>query len=113
MEAIWIHRILMTAVMAVVVLLLRAFPFLFFRNTDKPVPPLLTYLGTVMTAAAIAMLVAYSFIGLCDFSDPHYIKLAYGAVASVVTVVLHLLMKNSLVSIIGGTAVYMAFINLM
>lgn len=112
MNDLWLHRALMTAVMAVVVLLLRAFPFMVFRNTDKPVPPLLTYLGMVMTAAAIAMLVAYSFIGLCDFNNPQYLKLLYGLAAASVTVALHLLLRNPLVSICGGTAVYMLFINL-
>lgn len=112
MDELLTHRILMTAVMAAVVLLLRAFPFLVFRNSDKPVPPLLTYLGTAMTAAAIAMLVAYSFIGLCDFNDPHYLRLAYGVGGAAVTVALHLLLRNPLISICGGTAVYMLFINL-
>ena len=49
---------LLIAVMAIVTILLRFLPFLVFR---KQVPPYISYLGKVLPAAIIGMLVIYCF----------------------------------------------------
>ena len=49
----------MIFIMSVVVITLRALPFLVFRGGQQKLPPLLDYLGKVLTAAAIAMLCVY------------------------------------------------------
>ena len=41
----------MLAVMSAVVILLRALPFLVFRGERRHLPPMLDYLGKVLTAA--------------------------------------------------------------
>ena len=105
------HQILMLAVMSAVVITLRAFPFLIFRGGQQKLPPLLDYLGKVLTAAAIAMLCVYSLASLCDFSDPDYARLLYALPATVVTIFLQLAVRNPMVSICGGTACYMLLLH--
>ena len=101
----------MLAVMSAVVILLRALPFLVFRGERRKLPPLLDYLGKVLTAAAIAMLCVYSYAGLADFSHPEYRRLLLALPATAVTIALHLLARNPMLSICGGTACYMLLLH--
>ncbi|MBQ4479865.1 MAG: AzlD domain-containing protein [Victivallales bacterium] len=105
------HQILMLAVMSAVVIALRALPFLVFRGGRQKLPPMLDYLGKVLTAAAIAMLCVYSFAGLCDFNNPEYSRMLYALPATIVTVFLQLTARNPMVSICGGTACYMLLLH--
>ncbi len=94
------------AVMAVVTFLTRALPFLLFDRGERP-PKLVLYLGRVLPAAIIAMLIVYclrgvSFAGLESWLPP---------LLSVALVVgLHLWRHNNLLSIFGGTVFYMALV---
>ena len=94
------------AVMAVVTFLTRALPFLLFDRGGRP-PKLVLYLGRVLPAAIIAMLIVYclrgvSFAGLESWLPP---------LLSVALVVgLHLWRHNNLLSIFGGTVFYMALV---
>ena len=54
------YLLLLTAVTAVVTFLLRALPFLFFGTGKRP-PSLILSIGSVLSPAAIAMLVVYCF----------------------------------------------------
>ena len=101
------HQWLMILVMAVVVIFLRAFPFLLLSGTKRP-PEILFYLGKVLTAAAIAMLVIYCYAS--SYRDISFAAGGYGVpelAASVAVVLLQLWKRNPLVSIIVGTAIYM------
>lgn len=100
------HQWLMIFVMAAVVIFLRAFPFLLLSGTRRP-PALLFYLGKVLTASAIAMLVVYSLFGVLDYKTARWSNLPEGLLAGVVTALLQYFFKNPLISIISGTAVYM------
>lgn len=102
-----LHQFLMIVVMCLVIFLLRAFPFIVFRDVTKKVPPLLLYLGHVLTAAAISMLVVYGLASLCSFQNPDFSRLLWAIPSTAATVALQYFTKNSLVSIIGGTGVYM------
>lgn len=94
------------AVMAVVTFLTRALPFLLFDRGERP-PKLVLYLGRVLPAAIIAMLIIYclrgvSFAGLESWLPP---------LLSVALVVgLHLWRHNNLLSIFGGTIFYMVLV---
>ena len=103
----------MIFIMSVVVITLRALPFLIFRGGQQKLPPLLDYLGKVLTAAAIAMLCVYSLASLCDFSDPNYSRLLYALPATVVTILLRLSARNPMLSICGGTACYMLLLRFL
>lgn len=104
-----LHQYLLTAVMAVVVIALRCVPFVLFAGKTK-VPGWLLYLGKVLTAGAIAMLVVYSMYGNLDYPGSQCSRLPSALAASAVTVVLHWFLKNPLISIICGTAAYMILI---
>ena len=100
------HQYMLMAVMAAVVILLRSIPFLLFSGKRK-VPASLLYLGKVLTAAAIAMLVVYSLYGNLNYPACGAKNLLPALAASALTVILHWFLKNPLISIIAGTACYM------
>ncbi len=104
-----LHQYLLIAVMAVVVIILRSVPFMLFAGKTK-VPGWLLYLGRVLTAGAIAMLVVYSMYGNLDYANSQCTRLPSALAASAVTAVLHWFLKNPLISIISGTAAYMLLI---
>jgi branched-subunit amino acid transport protein AzlD len=105
--------------MGVVILFCRAVPFLFFPGGDKSSPRVKAFLGFVeRTVPRVVMtILAFTAIGsgflgetstspegeVSGFLNDGILVLA----ASVFTALLHLWKRNSLVSIFGGTAVYM------
>lgn len=96
-----------TAVTASVTILLRAFPFLLF-SSGKKCPAVITYIGKVLSPAAIAMLVVYCFASVYrtqSFADGGFGLPELSGTATVV--LLHWWKGNPLLSIICGTAVYM------
>ena len=97
----------LVAVMAFVTVLLRALPFLVFR---KKVPAYITYLGRVLPPAIIGMLVVYCLKDT-SFTAPPYGVPELLAVAAVVC--LQAKWRNSLISILAGTVIYMALIRLI
>lgn len=104
-----IHQYYLIGIMALVVILLRSIPFMLFAGKRK-VPAVLLYLGKVLTAAAIAMLVVYSMYGNLNYPATGVKNLLPALAASAVTVILHCRFKNPLISIIAGTACYMLLI---
>ena len=103
------HQYCMLAIMAVVVIFLRAIPFMLFSGKRR-VPEVLLYLGNVLTAAAIAMLVVYSMYGNLEYTTLKTARILPALAAGGMTVVLHWFIKNPLVSIISGTALFMLLI---
>ncbi len=97
----------LVAVMAVVTMLLRFLPFLVFR---KEPPAYITYLGKVLPPAIIGMLVIYCLKDVSltahPFGLPELIAVA-GAAA------VQAWKRNSLVSILTGTVLYMVLIRLV
>lgn len=94
------------AVMAAVTFLTRALPFLLFDRGEEP-PKLILYLGRVLPPAIIAMLVVYCLRGISFASPAAWIpQLAAGAAV----VLLHLWKHNNLLSIFGGTILYMVLV---
>ena len=97
----------LVAVMAAVTMLLRFLPFLIFR---KQTPAYIAYLGKVLPAAIIGMLVIYCLKAVSFRSSPFGIPELLAA-ASVVGI--QALKRNSLISILSGTAVYMILIRII
>ena len=94
----------LVAAMSAVTILLRFLPFLVFR---KRTPPYIAYLGRVLPAAIIGMLVVYCLKDVRIAAAPHGIpELA----AAACVVLLQVWKRNSLVSILCGTALYMVLI---
>ena len=98
---------LLIAVMAVVTILLRFLPFLVFR---KQPPEYISYLGKVLPPAIIGMLVIYCFKDTILTAQPFGIPEVIAA-ASVVG--LQVWKRNSLISILTGTVVYMFLVQLV
>ena len=101
------HDLLLIAVIAFVTLLTRYLPFLVFKNKSYPV---IEYLGDVLPYAIMAMLVVYCLRSVELFSGNHGICEMIG-VGSVI--LLHLIKRNTLLSIIGGTVIYMLCVQII
>lgn len=96
----------LVAVMAVVTFLTRALPFLLFGRGGQP-PRVVLYLGRFLPPAVIAMLIVYCYRGT-TFADPA--GWAPGLIAGLAVVGLHLWKKNNMLSIVGGTILYMILV---
>lgn len=101
-----LYIIAVIAVTAGVTVLLRAFPFLLF-SSGKKCPPVINYIGKVLSPAAIAMLVVYC---LCSVYKDKSFSGIWGipeAAGCITVIILHKWKGNPLLSIFAGTAVYM------
>ena len=90
--------------------LLRALPFLLFGGRKEP-PAVVKYVGRVLAPAAIAMLVIYCYAGEMAKDAATACAVAAPFLAGVVTVALQLWRRNPLLSILVGTAIYMALVH--
>jgi len=98
------HAAALVAAMAAATWLLRFLPFIVFR---RRVPAYVLYLGRVLPAAIIGMLVVYCLKDVNPAAAPHGLP---ELIAAATVVGLHCWKRNSLVSILGGTAVYMVLV---
>ena len=104
-----LHAVLTVAVISAVTILLRFVPFIIFRSGRKT-PAYITYLGNVLPFAIMGMLVVFCLKNISFIQSPHGIP---EIIAGTVVVLLHVWKRNSLVSIIGGTACYMLLVQLV
>ena len=96
-------------VTALVTAATRFLPFLIF-GTKRETPPFITYLGKVLPYAVMAMLVVFCLKNVSFLSASHGIP---EAIACALVVLLHVWKKNTLLSIVGGTACYMLLVQLV
>ena len=101
-----IHSILIVAVVAVVTIALRFLPFFIFGG-KRETPKIILYLGKVLPYSIMGMLVIYCLRSV--------ITVGVGTgmaqlMACAIVVFLHLWKRNTLLSIIGGTAIYMILV---
>ena len=101
-----VYALAAIAVMAVVTFLTRALPFLFFGGKKDP-PRIVLYLGRVLPPAVIAMLILYCLRGT-TFTTPA--GWAPALIAGLFVVLVHLWKHNNLLSILGGTVLYMILV---
>lgn len=87
----------------------RALPFILFPE-NKKTPRYIIYLGKVLPYAAIGLLVVYCLKNVSFFVNPFGIP---EAIAILCVLVLHLWKNNTLLSIGGGTVVYMVLVQLI
>ena len=101
------YAFLIVLLASLTTVLLRAFPFVAFGR-NKETPPLIRYLGSVISPAAIAMLCVYCFWSHWQSRGVP----AGGAefIAGTVVVGLQLWKRNPLLSILAGTVVYMILV---
>lgn len=87
----------------------RVVPFLIFPK-GKEVPPVIRYLGRVLTPAVIGLLVVYCLRETPVRQAPHGIP---EVAAVMVTAALHVWKRNNLLSIGAGTVLYMFLIQVV
>ena len=95
------------AAMAIGTMLLRALPFLVFRQEP---PKYISYLGRVLPSAIIGMLVIYCLKDISVSAAPFGIP---ELIAVVCVVGVQVWRRNSLLSILSGTVIYMVLIQLV
>ena len=103
------HDVLLVAVVALVTIALRFLPFLIFSGR-KTTPPFVAYLGRVLPYAIMGMLVVYCLRNTQLAAAPHG---APEIIATLAVALLHLWKRNTLISIVGGTALYMLLVQLV
>ena len=103
------HNGLLVLTMAVVTALLRFLPFLIW-NGKRKTPAYVLFLGKYLPYAIMGMLVVYCLKSVEITTFPHGLPelISVAAVA-----LLHIWKKNTLLSIIGGTVLYMILIQVV
>lgn len=102
-----VHSAILIGVCALVTAALRFIPFLIFGGKRKT-PEFVTYLGKVLPFAIMGMLVVFCLKNVSVTSYPHGIPELIGVAA---VALLHIWKRNTLLSIIGGTVIYILLIN--
>ena len=87
----------------------RVVPFIVFPK-GKEIPPVIQYLGKVLTPAVIGMLVVYCLKATPILHAPHGIP---ELISVVITAGLHVWKRNNLLSIGAGTIIYMFLIQIV
>lgn len=104
-----IHAVLLIAVVSAVTMLLRFLPLWIFGNGQKT-PVLIQYLGKVLPYAIMGMLVIFCLKGVSLLSAPYGLP---ELIACGIVVGLHIWKRNTAISIVGGTVVYMVLVQMV
>ncbi|MFR8172004.1 MAG: branched-chain amino acid transporter permease [Marvinbryantia sp.] len=100
------QQIITIGVVVLGTMLTRFLPFLLFP-AGKPTPKYIQYLGKVLPAAVFGMLIIYCLKNVSVFSGSH----ALPELISIAAVIaLHLWKRQMLLSIAGGTVLYMLLV---
>lgn len=97
------QMMIMILAVALGTMLTRFLPFFLFPESKEP-PEVILYLGKVLPPAMMGLLVVYCLKNVSVLKSPHAIP---ELIAIIVIVLLHRLKRNVLLSILGGTLVYM------
>ena len=103
-----LHAAALVAVIAAVTTGLRFAPFLLLRG--KETPKFIAYLGRVLPYAIMGMLVVYCLRGTTFAQAGSWLP---QAISVALVVLLHVWKKNTLLSIIAGTACYMVLVQMV
>ena len=93
--------VLFFAVMGLATFITRAAPFVLLKSHKDS--RLLLHFGRLLQVMILMVLVGFSVIGLLDVQGSRQALLV---IAMVITVLLHLIFRQAMVSILVGTAVY-------
>lgn len=100
------EQVMTIAAVVLGTLLTRFLPFLVFP-AGKPTPKYIRYLGKVLAPAVFSLLIIYSLKDVSLFAGSHGIPEMLGIAA---TAALHVWKRQMLVSIAGGTILYMLLV---
>lgn len=100
------QQILTIAIVSLGTALTRFLPFLIFP-AGKPTPKYIHFLGKFLPSAVFGLLIVYCLKNVSFLAAPYGIP---EAIAIAVVIALHLWKKQILLSVAGGTVVYMLLI---
>jgi len=103
------QALLTIVIIAVTTIMVRALPFIIFP-ADKETPKFIVYLGEVLPYAIIGMLIIYCFKEVSIINAPHGVP---ELIAGVFVVAIHKWKHNLLISIGGGTLLYMVLVQVV
>ena len=104
-----VYMLIQIGVIALVTAALRFLPFWVFPEGRKR-PQIITYLGTVLPYAIMAMLVVYCLRGTPILGPTHGLP---ELIAVLIVAALHLWKHNTLLSVFGGTVCYMVLVQVV
>jgi len=103
------QSLIIILIISVITFLIRGLPFIVFP-ANKKTPTYIVYLGTVLPYAIIGMLIVYCLkeasLSVFPFGSPECIAIFF-------IVMIHIYKKNTLLSIGGGTFLYMLLVQLV
>jgi len=102
------QAMLLILTMTAVTMATRFLPFLLLGD-KRQTPPFISYLGKVLPFAIMGMLVVYCLKGV---AVTQLSSVAPAALGVAITAGLHLWKHNTLLSILGGTVVYMVLVQM-
>ncbi|MGI6467015.1 MAG: branched-chain amino acid transporter permease [Sphaerochaetaceae bacterium] len=102
-----LHSFLIVAVTALATFATRATPFILFSRKEREVPKVVLRLSDLLPPAVMAILVVYS---LKEVSFSHLSLWVKELSAALVTLLIHLYKRNTLLSILVGTVLYMILV---
>lgn len=100
------QQIIIISVCVIGTMLTRFLPFLIF-SSKKPTPAYVQYLGKALPSAIFGMLVIYCLKDISIFKGSHLLPELFSIVF---ICILHIWKRQMLVSIAGGTILYMLLI---
>lgn len=101
--------LIMIAAMSVGIIITRFVPFILFPDKKEP-PKVVLYLGKLLPAAMMGLLVVYCLKGVNVFAGSHGLP----ELISILFIIgIHQWRHNTLLSIGGGTVLYMVLVQLV
>lgn len=104
-----VHSILLVAIISIVTIVLRFLPLWVFGKGQQT-PKLIQYLGKVLPYAIMGMLVVFCLKGVSFTSAPFGLP---ELIACAVVIGFHVWKRNTVISIVGGTLVYMVLVQVV
>lgn len=103
------EQIIMIAMVIIGTMLTRFLPFIIFRG-EKATPKYVQYLGKALPGAVFGLLVVYSLKSVSIIAAPHGLP---ELIAVLSVIIIHLWKRQMLLSIAGGTVIYMLLIQMV
>jgi len=103
------YSIFIILLIAVLTFGARFFPFAVFSKGGKP-PAIISYIGNILPPAVMVMLVVYCIRHITPLVWPHGIP---ELVCIAVVALLYKFTKNYLLAMVGGTILYMFFVQVV
>ncbi len=108
-EQTTLQLLITIAVITLGTVLTRALPFFLFPS-GKETPASVRYLGLVLPSASIGMLVVYCFKNVSFLTGSHGLP---ELIAAAFVIIIHKARHNLLLSIAGGTLLYMFLVQMV